>query len=160
MEYVPAQRATEHGIALQVDDIRQRLSSAIQMIDQFAEGPAAQTTSRSVSESEVRALLKQRRQRGRFFDPELFADPAWDILLELFAAQLGQQRVCVTSLCVGAAVPTTTALRWIKCLEEKGLIERKPDPMDGRRFFLALSSTGLAAMCDFFRTVPAGAPLI
>lgn len=160
MELVPAQRATEDGIALRVDDIRQRLSSAIQIIDQLSDAPAARATRQSVSETEVRALLKLRRRRDRHFDPELFADPAWDILLELFAAALGQQRICVSSLCVGAAVPTTTALRWIKCLEGKGFIERKADPIDGRRFFLSLSGAGFTAMCDFFRTIPAGAPLI
>jgi hypothetical protein len=43
--------------------------------------------------------------REQFFGPDLFADPAWDILLDLYAARLEQQRVAVSSLCIAAAVP-------------------------------------------------------
>ena len=30
--------------------------------------------------------------RSRYFDEDMFADPAWDMLLDLFAAQL--ERLC------------------------------------------------------------------
>lgn len=122
--------------------------------------PVVRAPDQQVSERDVRALIKLRRNRDRFFDAELFADPAWDILLELYAAALGQLRVPVTSLCSGAAVPATTALRWIGQLEERGLITRRPDPTDGRRCFLMLSSDGFEAMNGYFRTVPASSPLI
>ena len=89
----------------------------------------------------------------------MFADPAWDILLELYASHLGQQRVSVSALCNCAAVPATTALRWISALQEKLLIDRRPDPLDGRRYFISLTSKGLTAMEDYFRTVPSGVPL-
>jgi DNA-binding MarR family transcriptional regulator len=81
-------------------------------------------------------------------------------LLELYAAALGQYRVSVTSLCTAAAVPGTTALRWIKNLEDSGLIVRRADPMDGRRQFLMLSEQALGTMNAYFRTVPADASLI
>ena len=38
----------------------------------------------------------------------------------LMAARLEQQRVEVSSLCIAAAVPPTTALRWIKALSDAG----------------------------------------
>ncbi len=113
-----------------------------------------------VSQQEVRAILKMRRNRARFFKADLFADPAWDILLDLYAAELAQQRVAVTSACHAAAVPATTALRWIGQLEREGLINRRADPMDGRRQFLMLSNEGLEAMNAYFKTVPTGAKLI
>jgi DNA-binding MarR family transcriptional regulator len=111
-----------------------------------------------VSEHYVRALLKLRRQRDRFFGSDLFADPAWDILLELYASELGQFRVSISHLCIAAAVPTTTALRWIGLLENEGLVGRRRDPTDGRRQFIMLSEKALAAMNSYFRTVPAGTP--
>ncbi len=38
-----------------------------------------------VTAAEVRGAIRARRLRGQFFAPELFADPAWDMLLDLFA---------------------------------------------------------------------------
>ena len=108
----------------------------------------------------MRTLLKLRRNRDKIFGGELFADPAWDILLELYAAELGQFRVSVTNLCLGAAVPATTALRWISSLQKKRMIERRSDPMDGRRVFVFLSATGRDAMCRYFKSVPVGTALI
>lgn len=144
----------DEALANRADIIRERLSSAIQLVDEMVAAPVTRTTGQGVTEQEVRAILKQRRNRDRFFDTELFADPAWDILLELYASQLGQQRIAITTLCARACVPPTTALRWIKLLETKALIERRPDPRDARRVFLSLSGTALHAMENYFRTVP------
>lgn len=99
---------------------------------------------------QVRALLRVRRMRDPLFPPDLFADPAWDIMLDLLAAHLEGRRVSVSSLCIAAAVPPTTALRWIRQLTDDGLLERRADPEDGRRVFITLSSTGLQAMRRWF----------
>lgn len=98
----------------------------------------------------VTAVIQARRDRDRLFDSELFADPAWDILLELFSAQLAQTRVSTSELCKAAAVPATTALRWIDKLARLGWIDRAPDPLDGRRFFVTLSAKGQRAMSRYF----------
>lgn len=144
----------------QADKLRDTLGNALKVVDQLAGTPAVRTADQQVSQQELRAILKMRRNRARFFRADLFADPAWDILMELYAAELGQQRVTVTSACNGAAVPMTTALRWIGQMEREGLIARRADPMDGRRQFLMLSNKGLDAMNAYFRTVPPGARLI
>ncbi|MEI9927580.1 MAG: winged helix DNA-binding protein [Sphingomonas sp.] len=95
---------------------------------------------------EIRALIRSRRLRAQFFAGELFADPAWDMLLDLFAAQLEHRRVSVSSLCIAAAVPPTTALRWIGTLHDAGLFERQADPSDRRRAYIALSAKGIEGM--------------
>ena len=154
------QRFTDSGLAGHADDIRERLTSALRLVDQVASVPASRLPDQPVAEGDIRAMLKMRRNRDKFFDCELFADPAWDMLLELYAARLGQQKISVGSLCSAAAVPGTTALRWITMLETRGLIERKADPMDGRRFHLSLSDAGLDRMARYFRTVPRGTPFI
>jgi DNA-binding MarR family transcriptional regulator len=98
------------------------------------------TKTNRCSQSPVRAMLASRRRRADYFDASLFADPAWDILLDLYAADQEGVSVSVSSLCIAASVPATTALRWIVRLEAVGLICREPDPFDGRRDFLQLKS--------------------
>ena len=157
---VPPPANGNESISRQADILRQQLGSALRIVDQMSGAPVVRGMDQQVSEKDVRALIKMRRNRDCFFGADIFADPAWDILLELYASALAQLRMSVTNLCVAAAVPPTTALRWINQLEDRGLIVRRADPIDGRRQFLMLSKEGLEAMNAYFRTVPAGAPLI
>ena len=156
----PTPRFGDNSLVGRADDIRERLTSALRIVDQVASVTASWLPDQPVTEKDVREILKLRRNRDQFFSGELFADPAWDILLELYAARLGQQKISVGSLCLGAAVPGTTALRWISLLESKNLIERKADPMDGRRFHLSLSNSGLEAMASYFKSVSDGTPFM
>lgn len=94
----------------------------------------------------VRSIIRARRLRDQYFRGELFADPAWDMLLDLYAARLEGNRVAVSSLCIAAAVPATTALRWIKSLTDRGLMVRSADPQDGRRVYIELSDDTAKAM--------------
>ena len=87
----------------------------------------------------IRAMIRARRLRDQYFSGDLFADPAWDILLDLMAARLEGRKVAVSSLCIAAAVPATTALRWIKLLTDRGLLVRVADPEDGRRVHIGLA---------------------
>jgi DNA-binding MarR family transcriptional regulator len=101
----------------------------------------------------VRQIIANRQARARFFDAELFGDPAWDMLLDLTAAHGEGARVSVTSLCIAAGVPATTALRWLSQMVESGLFVRVPDPADRRRAFIALSDRALAAMAGYFASL-------
>jgi hypothetical protein len=106
---------------------------------------------RPIDAAFIRRLLKVRRDRDRYFPSEIFADPAWDMLLDLMAAQLEQRDVPVSSLCIAAAVPTTTALRWIRSLTEAGLFVRRMDPADARRTYISLSAEAASAMMAWLR---------
>jgi hypothetical protein len=99
----------------------------------------------------IRRMLRLRRDRDRYFPAEIFADPAWDMLLDLTAAQLEGRLVPVSSLCIAAAVPTTTALRWVRSLTEAGLMERQIDPADARRSHIRLSDDASSAMLSYLR---------
>ncbi len=101
----------------------------------------------------VRAIIRARRLRARYFDVELFADPAWDMLLDLVQAEIDQLRVPVSSLCIAAAVPATTALRWIKTMTDGGLFVRRADPHDGRRVFVEMSPDTSLAMRRYFAEI-------
>ena len=104
----------------------------------------------TISLDTIRQVIRARRLRSRFFDEELFADPAWDMLLDLLQAEIAQHRVPVSSLCIAAAVPATTALRWIKTMTDAGLFKRRADPHDGRRVFVELSPGASESMRRYF----------
>jgi hypothetical protein len=106
---------------------------------------------RPIDAAFVRRLIRVRRDRERFFPAEMFADPAWDMLLDLAAARLEGKSVPVSSLCIAAAVPTTTALRWIRSLTEAGIFERRIDPGDARRTYISLSDAAAEAMFGYLR---------
>lgn len=142
------------------DVIRERLGAALKLVDEIAGIPQAPLSDDPVTHREIRAIIKFRRNRDHFFGTELFADPAWDILLHLYSSHLSQHRMSVGALCEGAAVPSTTALRWLVLLEEKGFVERRQDPIDGRRHFVSLTVAARESMDGYFRSVPRGQPLI
>ena len=83
----------------------------------------------------AQALYDMRRAREAFFgtNADLFGEPAWDILLDLFIAHERGVETFVSDACIGACVPPSTAIRWLAILEERGLIERDADPFDARR---------------------------
>jgi hypothetical protein len=102
-----------------------------------------------IDASEIRAVIRARRLRSQYFASDLFADPAWDMLLDLFAASLERRRVSVSSLCIAAAVPPTTALRWIGTMHDAGLFGREADPGDRRRAYIVLSEKALLGMRNY-----------
>ena len=101
----------------------------------------------------VRQVIANRQARAKFFDSALFGDPAWDMLLDLTAAHGEGTQVSVTSLCIAAGVPATTALRWLTQMVESGIFQRVPDPVDRRRAFIALSEKAIAAMSGYFASL-------
>ena len=106
-----------------------------------------------ISADTVRAIVRARRLRDRFFSADLFADPAWDMLLDLLQAEISQLRTPVSSLCIAAAVPATTALRWLNSLVQRGLLIRRADPHDGRRIFVELAPAASSALRRYFAEV-------
>ena len=98
----------------------------------------------------AREATKARARRAKFFKPSLFSDPAWDILLELFAVEGEGKRLSVTGAGATAGIPPTTALRWLNVLEQEGLITRTDDPLDGRRSFVSLTHEGFKALTNYF----------
>ena len=132
-----------------------RLSTGPDVPSKTVERPGAKGDIPPVSGEAVRNVIRARRLRARYFKEELFADPAWDMLLDLLAAEIAQHRVPVSSLCIAAAVPATTALRWIKTMTDEKLFVRRADPHDGRRVFIELAPDTSAAMHRYFAEVGA-----
>jgi DNA-binding MarR family transcriptional regulator len=100
-------------------------------------------------------LYRIRRKRDALFadlfGEGLFADPAWDLLLDLYIQTSSHRKISVSSACVAAAVPTTTALRYVSDLIRRGLIERSPHPGDGRSHLLSLTIPAIKGMEKLLR---------
>lgn len=104
----------------------------------------------------ARQAYALRRKRDSIFgNPDLFGEPAWDILLDLFIAHGEGKPVSVSSACIGSASPATTGLRWLGVLAEEGLITRENDSGDNRRVLVRLTPRGLAAMETYFEAAEA-----
>lgn len=100
----------------------------------------------------ARTRYDARRKRASVFDnAELFGEPAWDILLDLYIAHAEGKPVSVSSACIGSASPPTTGLRWLGVLQEAGLLEREHDVRDQRRVLVRLSDHGVQRMETYFR---------
>lgn len=93
-------------------------------------------------------LYQLRRKREATFG-DLFGEPAWDILLDLYISESAGQSLVVSSVCIAACVPASTALRWIGRLVADGVLERRLDPFDKRRRYIAMTSDAFDNMSQF-----------
>ena len=134
-------------------DIAQSLDimvSELQLLAERSEEGSALPPIPTSNVERAKQVYRNRRRREQVFgDASLFGEPAWDIMLDLYVAAAQDKRIAVTSACIGSAVPATTALRWIKILEDRGLIEREVDEVDARRTFVRLSPKGCVLMEEY-----------
>ncbi|MDB5683488.1 MAG: hypothetical protein JWM75_1186 [Sphingomonas bacterium] len=93
---------------------------------------------------------KLRRIREDIFGATMFADPRWDILLDLYRAHLEGRQIQVSSACIGSHVPSTTALRHIHELEKAGHLVREESSSDTRKAYISLSPPTIERMDALF----------
>ncbi|MEH3039195.1 MAG: winged helix DNA-binding protein [Sphingomonas paucimobilis] len=103
--------------------------------------------------SYAEAVVKGRARIKRFLDADLFADPARDILLAVFAAEERGRTVSLTDCEHIAGIPATTTQRWVRTLVARGLLDRIEDPQDRRRTLLRLTARSRLAMLDYLEHV-------
>ena len=99
-------------------------------------------------------MYQQRRRRSRHFPPHLFAEPAWDILLDLFVNGVRNRAISITSACIAGGIPATTGLRWLGLLEKEGLLVRETSGDDARVTWVRLSDQGMKAMRCYIGEAP------
>jgi hypothetical protein len=98
--------------------------------------------------------FRDRQARTDFVgEPEMFGEPAWDMLLDLFIRQAKDEKVSVRSACIAAHTPATTAMRWLRVLEQYGLISAAPDPADDSRRLVHLTPTGYEGMLRYLESI-------
>lgn len=99
-----------------------------------------------LTEDHVLSILFLRRARRTVFGEDLFSDPAWDILLELYAAKLGRRRLSLSELARAIETPPSTTGRWIAALEDRRLISSAIDPANPSRIEIKLTTEGASKM--------------
>lgn len=97
-----------------------------------------------------KAVAAFRARRNALFGHDLFGEPGWDMLLELYRARQEERRLSVKSLTIAANAPQTTAGRHLARLIEEGLAACSDDPGDGRRKLVAISRDGFRKMDALF----------
>lgn len=81
---------------------------------------------------------------------DLFGEPAWDMLIDLFIHEAEGKPVSTSSLCIASGLPMSSALRLLQRLCDAGLVTREADRHDGRRNFIRLApDLGLRLMAYF-----------
>ena len=142
-------RMANVGGAVSVDELAKRIAG-IEARLALPEDPTwAHDYSPEALATVAARVYAARRRRERYFDPAIFADPAWDMLLDLFIAKARGKEIRTSSLCLAAAVPPATALRWIALLEKRGLFERHGAPGDRRVKLIVLTNQGYRVMRQY-----------
>lgn len=149
--------ASEHGMPTRrmriLADELNELISKMEMSEysaESAETPPPTPTVNDWLDAAVDAYNMRRNREKIFGDTQLFGEPTWDILLDLFIAELRDVKMQTTSVCIGAQVPQTTALRWLALLERENLVRRYRDNEDSRRVYIQLTEPALKKMVHVF----------
>lgn len=101
----------------------------------------------------VSFIIKSRTDRRKFFPATLFSEPAWDILLKLYAVAVEQRGLSISALARAANVQPSTAARWVDALEKRGLVMCQS--VRGTKM-IALSEQGWFAMDSYFENMSSG----
>lgn len=101
-------------------------------------------------EGALKALRQVRDLRVRYLPDELFSDPCWEMLLDVYRSHLASTPVAVAELVMGSGAPTATANRRIEEMEEHGLLERLRESPDSQKSYVTLTEIGLLALDSFF----------
>jgi hypothetical protein len=136
-------RVASHEIVLEMDILLHRLLHLTTPREEDSEQKRLLRIAREVYDG--------RRIRERIFGSGLFADPSWDILLDLYIARREDRKVTVSSACIAASSPTTTATRHISHLVQTGLVVRVPHPCDARSSYLELSAKAETKLTRLFK---------
>ena len=159
-ERVQMRTGGKAGIDQDPESLRRISQEASRLAESLAEITARQSLQSTMGDGRlsaeappeklVRDVIRLRRRRLNYFEEGVLADPAWDMLLVALHIELVHTRINVSKLCEAALVPPTTALRWLKSMEEAQLLTRREDFGDGRRFFIELTPRSREALYRYF----------
>ena len=100
----------------------------------------------SLTEDHILSVLFVRQARSAVFGENLFSDPAWDILLELYAANLAGRGLSLSDLCAAIEAPSSTTERWIAVLGDRELIHSVIDQRHPAGIVLGLTEEATTKM--------------
>lgn len=105
---------------------------------------------RSILMTRARQAYSNRARRSKIFNSVMFGEAAWDMLLALYATEPSGARHTVSGLTTLSGAAPTTALRWLKFLEEEDLVSRMPSPLDARVSRILLTDKARVLLDTYF----------
>ncbi|AUX69606.1 hypothetical protein CHX26_08960 [Porphyrobacter sp. HT-58-2] len=100
--------------------------------------------------------LRDRQVRTDFVgNAEMFGEPAWDIMLDLFIRQAQDENVSIKAACMSPGAKSSTVLRWLNVLEMNDLVRCEADPSDSKRYLIRLTPAGYEGMLRYLETISA-----
>lgn len=98
----------------------------------------------------LRRYIEARRMRSVLLGPNLFSDPAWDLMLLLFEAELDGRVMTLEELSETARLSLNLTLGQMGVMERRGLvIEHRGSPNSRRRRAMRLTPLALDAMASW-----------
>lgn len=113
--------------------------------------PGSFEASRENARATIRRRLLRRQLLG---EPDLFGEPAWDMILDLFVHEEARKPMAMSSICVSAGIPFSSAMRLAQKLCDAGLLQRSPDTFDGRRINLRIAPAVAHRLRAYFAEGP------
>lgn len=138
--------ASEKDLRALLVELAERVGELEARVAEAGQGPPARGFSDDKLASLAAAIYRMRQHRQTYFGSELFVEPAWDMVLDLFINKVRGARVSTTSLCLAAGVPHATGIRWIRTLREHGLLRRYRAPDDARLMLIEITPKGYQLM--------------
>ncbi|MGD9665570.1 MAG: winged helix DNA-binding protein [Novosphingobium sp.] len=96
-----------------------------------------------------KSIINARAASMRSFG-SLCADPGSEMLLDLYWRESQGLKTSLTSLWLASKASEMTGRRCLAAMEEQGIVERMPDPSDGRRINVRFTPEGRKKMDEGF----------
>lgn len=134
---------------------RQDVETARHMLERLTELVGGSPTLPSGENAKARhglacQIVASRRARAALFPNDIFDEPAWDILLQLYCAMGKDEMMTAQAFGRSSLSPRSTVERWVKHLVERDLVEyvSGTGKVDCK---LRLSENGIARLDAYFR---------
>ncbi|MFD1106234.1 ArsR family transcriptional regulator [Sphingobium olei] len=138
---LPSQEAVDLVVALQ---------RCLTSFHARVEGPAILDGEAEEQRALLSRYMEARRMRAMLLGQDLFSDPAWDILLALFQAELEGGDMTLEQLSETLRLSLSVVVGQVGAMERRGLlVENRTSPNSRRRRAVRLSPLATDAMASW-----------
>lgn len=120
---------------ISIKEIQHNIENLVSIVENLAEKKCQSSRLRAQDLRKIRIL------KNDIFGSDLFSDPAWDILLDLFVYDDNGMGIPLTSVGIDQKIPISTLSRYVDRMALQGFIIKTEDTVDKRRILLAISPT-------------------
>lgn len=162
-------RAARDGLAERFRQIEGGLATALREMAEVrtpapARLPSARTAGiapgvdRAWEVLQSRRLVAEARALDRLLARHALDIAGWRVMLAMFEADAASSEASATNIALACGTSASAGLRRIGDLAERGLLDRREDPDDGRRIMLRLTDAGRVLCSDGIAALTAAAP--